>query len=150
MRPYSHQVRNRIASTAAAALVVGGIAACSSEPPQANHPSQASITINGNTLASKQRVTCVQQQWYWTINIGDQKVSGATVSLDGSGDKLVAKSVHILNLGGFTGMYSVGDGGDADVNFSADTFTITGTAEGFNTDKPGERAKASFKIAATC
>jgi Mycobacterium 19 kDa lipoprotein antigen len=142
----------------AAAVAVTGLAACSSTP-QANHPSQASVTINGNTVASRQRVTCSQQantlpgsqpQWYWTIAVGDREVSGVRALLNGSGDKLTAESVHILNLGGFTGTYSMDNGGEASASFGSETFTITGTADGFNTYKPGEPASATFKIVATC
>ena len=108
------------------------------------------MTINGNVVANKQPVTCNQQQWYWTINIGDENVAGAKAMLNRTGDTLTADSVHIRNLGGFTGMYSAGDGGNAAANFSSETFTISGTAAGFDTYKPGEPAKATFKIVATC
>jgi len=47
-------------------------------------------------------------------------------------------------------MYSKDDGGNADMSLSGDKFTITGTANGFKTDKPGEPATATFKIIATC
>ena len=143
---------------AAAVVAVAGVAACSSEP-QPNHPSQASVTINGNTVASKQSVTCSQQannlpgqkpQWFWTIAIGDRDVSGVRAMLNGSGEKITAESVHILNLGGFTGTYSEGDGGEANASFGSETFTITGKADGFNTYTPGEPATATFKIVATC
>jgi hypothetical protein len=142
----------------AAAVAVTGLAACSSAP-QPNHPSQASVTVNGNTVARNQRVTCSQQldnlpgtklQSYWMINIGDQDVSGVNASINDSGERLTANSVRILNLGGFTGMYSQDDGGNADVKFASETFTITGTANGFNTYKPDEPATATFKIVATC
>ncbi len=143
---------------AAAVVAVAGVAACSSEP-QPNHPSQASVTINGNTVASKQSVTCSQQannlpgqkpQWVWTIAIGDRDVSGVRAMLNGSGEKITAESVHILNFGGFTGTYSEGDGGEANASFGSETFTITGKADGFNTYTPGEPATATFKIVATC
>jgi len=143
---------------AAAAVAVMGLAACSSEP-QPNHPSQASVTINGNTVASKQTVTCSQQantlpgaqpQWYWTIAVGDREVSGVRAMLNGSEEKLTAESVRIVNLGGFTGSYSSDDGGEASASFGSETFTITGTANGFNTYKPTEPATATFKIIATC
>jgi hypothetical protein len=150
-------VRNRIVIAAVAALAVGGLAACS--PAEPNHPSQATVTINGNTVANKQRVTCTQQtnnlpgaplETYWMITIGDQTVAGVKATLKGNGGDLVANSVHIQNLGGFTGAYAKDDGGDANATFSAETFTITGTAMGSNTYQPGEPAKASFKIVATC
>jgi ipoprotein LpqH len=151
-------VRKRIVVVAAAVVAVAGVAACSSEPPP-NHPSQASVTINGNTVASKQSVTCSQQannlpgskpQWFWTLAVGDRDVSGVRAMLDGSGENFTAESVHILNLGGFTGSYSDGDGGEANATFASETFTITGKADGFNTYKPDEPATATFKIVATC
>ena len=117
------------------------------------------MTINGNTVATKQTVTCSQQantvpgtapQWYWTIAVGDKNVSGVRALLNGSTDKLTAESVHILNLGGFTGSYSSDDGGEASASFGSETFTVTGTADGFNTYKPDEPASATFKIVATC
>jgi hypothetical protein len=154
---YSAGVQNRIATVTVTALLIAGLAACSSE--QANHPSQATVAINGNTVATKQRVVCNQQldalpgkpqQMFWAISIGDQQVSGARVMLNDSGQNLVANSVRIQNLGGFTGMYSRDDGGEANASFASETFTISGTAEGFNTYQPGESAKATFKIVATC
>jgi Mycobacterium 19 kDa lipoprotein antigen len=151
-------VRKRIVVVAAAVVAVAGVAACSSEPSP-NHPSQASVTINGNTVASKQSVTCSQQannlpgskpQWFWTLAVGDWDVSGVRAMLNGSDENLTAESVHILNLGGFTGSYSGGDGGEANATFASETFTITGKADGFNTYKPDEPATATFKIVATC
>lgn len=142
-------MQNRIAVAAAAALVVAGLAACSSDK-QPSHPSQASVTINGNTVANQQAVTCNQEQWYWTIAIGDQKVSGVKALVNKTDDKFTAQSVRIVNLGGFTGTYAKGDGEDASASFSSETFTLTGTAKGFNTYTPNESATATFKIVATC
>lgn len=150
-------MRNRIAAAAAAGLLIPGLVACSSETT-VNHPSQASVTVNGNT-ASKQAVSCQQQanklpgqpgQWFWTIAIGDQKVAGAKVALDGSSEKLIANYVQIQNLGGFTGMYSKDGGTEAQASFASDTFTITGKARGYNTTAAGKPAEAEFKIVATC
>jgi hypothetical protein len=151
-------VRKRIVVVAAAVVATAGVAACSSGSPP-NHPSQASVTINGNTVASNQTVTCNQQannlpgakpQWFWTIAVGDRNVSGVRAMLNGSNENLTAESVHILNLGGFTGSYSRDDGGEANATFASETFTITGKADGFNTYQPGEPATATFKIVATC
>jgi lipoprotein LpqH len=142
-------VPNRIAATAAVALLVAGLAACSSEK-QPSHPSQASVTINGNTVANQKSVTCTQQQWYWTIAVGDQQVSGVKAQVNKTDDKFTAQSVHIVNLGGFTGTYARGDGEEASASFSSETFTITGTAKGFSTYAPNEPATAKFKIVATC
>ncbi len=108
------------------------------------------MTINGQTVANQKAVTCNQQEWYWTIAIGDQDVSGAKVMVNGTGDKFTAESVRIVNLGGFTGTYSKGADGEASATFSSETFTITGKANGFNTYKPQEATTATFKIVATC
>ena len=61
-----------------------------------------------------------------------------------------SQSVHIQNLGGFTGMYSQGGGGDANMSMSGDKFTVSGTANGYKTDKPDEPATATYKIIVTC
>ena len=96
-----------------------------------------------------QAVKCSQIDWYRTIDIGGD-FAGATVVVDQHAQPLTAKSVRIQNLGGFTGMYSQGGNGDANMSLSGDKFTITGTANGFKTDKPNEPASAPFKIIATC
>ncbi len=140
-------MQNRIAAAAAGALTVAVLCACSS-PPQTQLSTTASVTVNGND-AKINVVKCVQLEWYRTIDIGGD-YSGAAVTIDERAQPLTATSVRIQNLGGFTGMYSKDDGGDANMSFSGDKFTITGTANGFKTDKPGEPATATFKIVATC
>lgn len=123
------------------------LGACTSRPPT-QVSSTASVTVNGND-ANIHVVKCSQLEWYRTIDIGGD-FAGATVVIDQRAEPLTTESVRIRNLGGFTGMYSQGDGGDADMSLSGDKFTITGTANGYNTDKPGEPATAAFKIIATC
>ncbi len=140
-------MQNRIAATAAVALAVAGLCACSPKP-QTQLSSTASVTVDGHD-AKIHVVKCNQLEWYRTIDIGGD-FAGATVSIDERAQPLTTTSVRIQNLGGFTGMYSKDDGGDASMSFSGDKFTITGTANGFKTDKPGEPATATFKIVATC
>ena len=82
--------------------------------------------------------------------IGDQEVSGVKAMVNKTDDTFTAQSVHIVNLGGFTGTYAKGDGDDASASFNSETFTITGTAKGYNTYTPNESATATFKIVATC
>lgn len=140
-------MQNRIAVVAAAALAVAGLGACSAKP-QTQLASTASVTIN-DTDTGNHVVRCWQQEWYRTIAIGGD-FAHATVAIDERQEPLTAMSVHIQNLGGFTGMYAKNDGGDANMSFSGDKFTITGTANGFKVDKPNEAASATFKIIATC
>ncbi len=132
---------------AAAALAVAGLGACSPKA-QTQLSSTASVTVNGND-AKINVVKCSQLEWYRTIDIGGD-FAGAKVVIDQRAQPLTAQSVRIQNLGGFTGMYSKDDGGNADMSLSGEKFTITGTANGFKTDKPNEPASASFKIIANC
>ncbi len=53
--------------------------------------------------------------------------------------------MHIQNLAGFTGMYSQHDGSKADMNLSGGAFTISGSAEGYKTDKPSEPDDSGFQ-----
>jgi len=123
------------------------LGACSPKS-QTQISSTASVTVNG-TDAKINVVNCKQQEWYRTIDIGGD-FAGATVVIDERVQPLTALSVRIQNLGGFTGMYSKDDGGKADMSFSGDKFTITGTANGSSADKPTEPMSADFKIIATC
>ena len=138
---------NRIAAAAGVALTVAVLGACTSRP-QTPLSSAASVTVKGND-AWIHNVTCGQLEWYRTIDIGGD-YSGAEIVIDEHAQPLVAKSVRIRNLGGFTGTHSKDDGANADVSVSGDRFTIIGTAKGFKTDKPGEPASAAFKISAKC
>jgi ipoprotein LpqH len=139
---------NRIAAaTTGAALVVIVLGACGSGS-QTAASSTASVTVNGNDTTIH-IVKCSQVEWYRTIDIGGD-LAGVTVTIDERAQPLTTTSVRIRNVGGFTGMYSLGGNGDANMTLSGDKFTITGTANGYKTDKPGEPASAAFKISATC
>jgi ipoprotein LpqH len=137
---------NRIAA-AAMALAVAPLGSCTARP-QTPLSGTASVTVNGND-AKFQIVKCTQVEWYRTIDIGGD-FAGATVAVDQRAEPVTVESVRIRNLGGFTGMYSQGDGGEAKTSLSGGRFTITGTANGYKVDKPGEPATATFKIIVTC
>jgi ipoprotein LpqH len=140
-------MRSRIAA-ATAVFAVAVLGACA-PPTQTQSTNTASVTINGNA-AKFNIVKCTQVEWYRTIRIGGD-LSGVTVAVDERREPVTADSVHIQNLGGFTGMYSQGDGSDAaNLSLSNGRFTITGTAHGYKVDKPGEPATATFKITVTC
>lgn len=139
-------MRNRTVA-AVAALTVALLAACTSRSaPQIS--STASVSIDGNN-ANFHVVKCGQVQWTRTIDIGGS-FAGAKIIIDEGAQPASTEAVHIQNLGGFTGMYARGDGSGADTSMTGDKFTITGTANGFKTDKPNEAASANFKITVTC
>jgi hypothetical protein len=139
-------MRHRTAA-AAAVFVAAFLGACTAQS-QTQLASTASVTVNGNDTKFSV-VKCTQVEWYRTIHIGGDH-AGATVVVDGRGAQVLAESVRVQNLGGFTGMYSQGGGGDANISLNGEKFTITGTANGYMVDKPNEPATATFKIIATC
>ena len=142
---------------AAALVVVAGVAGCSSSskspppPPGSLPPVTAHITINGQDAGTAHFIDCGQLQHYFTIKTGDQAagVTAVVESIEG-GDKVAAKSVEITNMGGFTGSFWQGLAGNADAKVSGNTYTINGTATGFNTDNPNKQATATFQIKAAC
>ena len=105
-------MRNRIAA-AAAALTVAVVGACTPRP-QTPLVATASVTVNSNE-AKFQIVKCTQVEWYRTIDIGGN-FAGATFAVDERREPVTVESVHIRNLGGFTGMYSQGGEGDATIS----------------------------------
>lgn len=139
-------MRNRIAA-AAAALAVALLGACTSRPAT-QLASTASVTVNGNDR-NFHVVKCGQLEWTRTIDIGSD-FAGAKVVVDEGAQPAKAESVRIRNLGGFSGMYSQGGDGNADMSMTGDKFTVTGTANGYKSDKPNEPATATFKIVVTC
>lgn len=138
---------DRSVASVAAALAVAVLAGCASRPPT-QIASTASVTVDGNDRTFH-IVKCGQLQWTRTIDIGGN-FAGAKVVIDENAQPATAESVRIQNLGGFSGMYSRGDGGNADLSVTGDKFTLSGTANGYKTDKPGEPATATFKIVVTC
>nr|WP_231122651.1 lipoprotein LpqH [Mycobacterium colombiense] len=131
----------------AAVLTVALVGACTSRPPT-QIASTASVTVNGNDR-NFHIVKCGQREWSRTIEIGGN-FAGAKLVIDESAQPATVESVHIQNLGGFSGMYSRGDGGSADMNMTGDKFSVSGTANGYRTDKPGEPADATYKIVVSC
>ncbi|VAZ85670.1 putative lipoprotein LppE [Mycobacterium persicum] len=134
------------ATAAIAALSVAVLAACGT-PLDARISSTATVRVNGNEVRPH-LVRCVQLEWYRTIEVGDGD-SGATLVIDQWAQPIAAKSVRIRDLAGFTGRFSDGDGGDAHTSFADNTFTVSGTANGFDT-ATSQPATAEFRIAARC
>lgn len=143
--------RALLVATAGAAVAVAG---CSSNPPPP--PPQpgtlvagtAAVTVNDNDLGQFKSVQCTAAGRQTTITTGDDS-SGSTAVVS-RGDGLNAQLVSIRDLGGFTGSYNQGLGGEAKVTLTGNTYTITGTADGFNTDAPSFRTNGTFTIKVAC
>jgi lipoprotein LpqH len=69
---------------------------------------------------------------------------------DPNKDELAADAVSINNVGGFTGSYNRGLGGDAKVTMAGRTYDISGTADGFATADPSFRTSGTFAIKVAC
>lgn len=145
-------MRNRAAVVAVAAvLAIGG---CSSEPPDYQPApgtlvaGTAQVNVNGQDVGTTDAVQCNSTGPLTTITTGDQ-ASGVTAMVSNQ-DELTAESVSIRDLGGFTGSYNAGLGGDAEVTMTGRTYDITGTADGFNTARPSFRVSGTFAIKVSC
>ncbi len=144
----------RLIVVAAAGIAVGGLAGCSSEPEQAEPQpgtlvaGTAQVTVNGIDTGTTEVVQCMPAGSLTTITTGNN-ASGVTAMVS-SRDELLAESVSINNLGGFTGSYNAGLGGSAKVTMTGRTYDITGTADGFLTDKPSFRTNGTFAIKVSC
>ena len=138
----------------AAVFVLGAMAGCSSGPPQAKPQpgtlaaGTAQVTINGEDAGTTEAVQCVPAGTMTTISTGDD-TSGVTAVVSNKAG-LVAESVSINNLGGFTGSYNAGLGGTAKVTMTGPTYDISGTADGFLTDRPSFRTGGEFAIKVSC
>lgn len=127
-------MKHRIVGVTAAALVIGGIAGCSSPPPiKAKRgtlpPGTAQLSVSDADAGSTQAVRCTDIAWSTIITTGDDR-SGTTVMVS-SEKKLSVESVQIRNINGFTGNYNVGLEGNASVALTDATYHITGSALGY-------------------
>jgi lipoprotein LpqH len=147
-------VWNRFAAGLGTGLMVVGIGACSSPPPAASPqagtlPSgTAQVTIDNKDIPRTYAVHCTSIESLRMIATGD--VTAGATALVSNKDALTAQSVGIQDLGGFTGSYMEGLQGRAQVTMSGQTYTIRGTAEGFDTDNPSARTTGTFVIKVAC
>lgn len=146
----------RIVAAAAAVVLASAMAGCSTSTSRpAAQPGQgevtagtARVTVNNHDLGTTDAVACSPAGSLTTITTGDP-ASGTTAVLDNARG-LVAKSVSINNLAGFTGSYWQDLDGAAEVHMTGRTYLITGTAAGFSADQPSARTSAPFAIRVSC
>jgi hypothetical protein len=143
----------RIVLALAGLAALAAVAGCSSPPPAKPEPGTlvigtAAVTVNDVDAGTTDAVTCTTAGALTTITTGGAD-SGVTALVSNKGE-LTAESVSIRNLGGFTGSYNAGLGGDATVTMTGRTYAITGSAQGFATDKPSFRANGTFDVKVAC
>lgn len=137
---------------AATLLPIMGIAACSSAPPALKLPDgalpggTAQITVNGNATGPLQAVECEAIGKALTeIDIGTTG-TGITLLLDAD----TPKGVTFNDVEGFTGSYWQDLQGSARLGMVDQTYTVTGTAAGFNTEHPYTRTMNDFTVKVAC
>lgn len=145
-------MRGRVVT--AASLAVLGVAGCSSQQPASTLPpwalasGTAKVTVNDTDTGTSHAVACQSIESLTTISIGNA-ATGINAVVDNTRTP-TARSVTINNLGGFTGSYWQDLQGRAHIGVVDQTYTIDGTASGFDTDKPGARATGTFRITVAC
>jgi ipoprotein LpqH len=139
---------------AAAAVLIGGTAACSSGEPSARQPGTlatgtAKLSIDGKDLPTTRVVNCAPPDQYMSVITTGDDQSGATVMLSNAG-KLTVELVRIRNLDGFSGDYNRGlAGNDATVALTDNTYSIAGAANGYGPQSPVP-ANTPFTIKVAC
>ena len=106
------------------------------------------MTVNNQDLGTTAAVACSPAGPLTTITTGDP-TAGTTAILDNA-HGLLAKSVSITDLAGFTGSYWQDLDGSAEVRMTGRTYLITGTAAGFTTETRTTRTSARFTIRVSC
>lgn len=131
---------------------------CSSAPPEYQPPpgaliaGTAQVTVNGQDVGTTDAVQCDSAGSLMMMRTGDSTDPLATgiSAMVASADELVVREVGIRDLGGFTGSYNQGLGGEATVTMTGRTYDIAGTAYGFDTDNPSFRTTGDFRIKIAC
>ncbi|CAA0101591.1 Lipoprotein LpqH [Mycolicibacterium vanbaalenii] len=108
------------------------------------------MTVNGEDIGTTESVQCSEAGPLTTITTGEGGESAGISALLASEDELIVKNVSVRDLGGFTGSFNAGLGGEATVTMAGRTYSIDGTAEGFETANPSFRTSGTFKIKVAC
>ncbi|WP_133259084.1 lipoprotein LpqH [Mycolicibacterium sp. GF69] len=137
-------MNNRFVLAAAAVLMIP--TGCASGPALLEKH-LVHVSVDGDD-AGAYLVECSQVGWLWNLDTPEE--TPGLMAQVRTGDPVVARSVQINNLGGFTGSYWDETTGQAEASLIDGKFTITGTAVGFFHDDPGERTTASFEISTDC
>lgn len=139
--------------SAATLLLLIATAGCSSGPPALNLPNgalpggTAQVTVNGNNTGRIHDVECESVGRGLTrINIGS--ADARTTLLVGDGR--TPKAVAFNDIEGFTGSYWQDLQGSARLAIVDQTYTLTGTAAGFNAEQPYTRTMNDFTVKVAC
>jgi lipoprotein LpqH len=146
-------VEKRVCVAAAAMLLIGVTAGCSSDQaaparPGVLPPGTAVLTVDGKDVGTTYSVRCESIDWMTRIHT-DLQASGVSAMVSNA-NKLNAEFVRLQDLGGFTGSYERELQGEAAVTMTGPTYHITGAALGFNHAQPTRLKAETFSIAVSC
>jgi lipoprotein LpqH len=146
-------VDKRVCIAAAAMLLIGVTAGCSSDQaaparPGVLPPGTAVLSIDGKDVGKTYSVRCESIEWMTRIHT-DLHASGVSAMLSNA-DKLKAEFVRLEDLDGFTGSYEHALQGEAAVTMTGSTYHITGAALGFNKSEPTRLKAETFSIKVSC
>jgi hypothetical protein len=140
---------------AAATLLIGGVASCSSQSPaQPTLPEgalaagTAQVIIDAAGSKTTGDVRCQTIQYLTSVVIG--QTDGEVTLLVDNAAAPTAKAVTFNNVGGFTGSYWPQLQGSAQITMVDQTYSITGTADGFAAQHPSTRTAETFTVKVAC
>jgi lipoprotein LpqH len=146
-------VDKRVCVAAAAMLLIGVTAGCSSDQaaparPGVLPPGTAVLSVDGKDVGKTYSVRCESIDWMTRIHT-DLHASGVSAMLSNA-NKLKAEFVRLEDLDGFTGSYEHALQGEAAVTMTGPTYHITGAALGFNKSEPTRLKAETFSIKVSC
>jgi lipoprotein LpqH len=132
-------VENRICVAAAAVLMIGVAAGCSSDkaatpPPGVLPPGTAVLTVDGKDVG----------------RIHTKLDASGVSAMVSNANHLKAEFVRFHDLAGFTGSYERELQGEATVTMTGPTYHITGAALGFNDAARTKLTAETFTIKVSC
>ena len=150
--------RGFVVAVGGAAIVVAGLAGCSSEKKSetsgetssaASAEGKSTVTIDGKDQAVQGTVVCSTMGENVNIAIGDATTGiGAVV---GTGDSPVVHSVGLGNVNGVTlGFQENAGQGEAKAEKDGNTYKISGTAVGADMANPMQPVNKPFEIEVSC
>jgi lipoprotein LpqH len=162
-------VRGWVIGVGSAAIVVAGVAGCSSDKKSEDKASSAAspavtassgsvtaaagagtatVTIDGKPQEIKGQVACTTMGGNLSIGIGDQ-ATGVAVMM--SPDASTVTSVGLGNVNGVALGYQQGaPGGSATATKDGQNYTISGSATGVDMANPMQPMTKPFEIKVTC
>lgn len=133
-------------------LVLLGVAGCSATPDTSAPlrgvllPGTAQVSVNGSDIATTYDVQCQTiVNGFTSINVGKAPTRIAMIV-----DDNIPKGITFNDVNGFTGSYWQDLQGSADLRMIDQTYTLTGTAAGFDASHPATSTTNDFAITVAC